>query len=180
MKKAVKSKRRINFLNELADTMMKYEYFSRETTRKGMNEGDIQRATFNYLNSRSLSPLISKHFNIKKEKAKQIVRNGFIYEKKKKVHLKNFKFFSANHRADAVLTLKDIRIAFEIKKGDSGLAVRSGIGQSIVYAFQFDFVLYFFIDITPGGDIENSRKSIKEKQLIDSLWEDYNIKFFIV
>jgi len=78
------------------------------------------------------------------------------------------------------LSIYDLRIAFEIKKGNDSAAVRAGIGQSIVYSTQYDFVLYFFVDTTAGGDIYNAQSGEKEKQLIESLWNNYNIKFKVV
>ncbi|MBA7662699.1 hypothetical protein ES703_70730 [subsurface metagenome] len=73
-----------------------------------------------------------------------------------------------------------MRIAFEIKQGDDSRAFRAGIGQSIVYSTQYDFVLYFFVDTTAGGDIENAQSGEKEAQLTKSLWDVYNIKFVVV
>ena len=93
-----------------------------------------------------------------------------------------FPFFATNHRPDGLLTIYDLRIAFEIKKkGDNGNALRSGIGQSVVYSTQYDFVLYFFfVNITSGHDIKSSRKGEREQYMVDSLWKNYNVKFYIV
>ena len=55
--------------------------------------------------------------------------------------------------------------------------IRAGIGQSLVYATQFNFVIYFFVDITPGLDIKNSMTGKREANLMQSLWDNYNIKF---
>ena len=46
------------------------------------------------------------------------------------------------------MKLVGIRIAVEVKRGQSGSAIREGIGQALVYAASqdFDFVNYLFID----------------------------------
>lgn len=182
MKKTSKTQKRIDFINEMKEIMLKHKYFSGTISRKGINENEIQRNIFLDLND-DLKEIIPKYFpNIKSEEASEIIDKNFIFEGKLKSTLKNFPFFSVNHRADAELSIDGLRIAFEIKKGADGNSIRSGIGQSIVYASQYDFTLYFFVDITPGGDIKSSLSGTgqKENELTDSLWENYNILFFVV
>ena len=179
MKRAKKTERRINFLEDLTNIMREHEYLGNEENRRGIGENAIQRAVFSRLN-KSLPDIIEKHFYLNRKKAQDMVQKGFAYESKKKVSVHGFPFFATNHRPDAILDINDLRIGFEIKKGKSGLAIRSGIGQSIVYSSQFDFCVYFFVDTTPGSDIKNSISSDKESKLMESLWEFHNIKFFVV
>ena len=120
-------------------------------------------------------------FKRNKKRAEEIKETGFKWEQKIKTTVSHFDFLSTKHRPDSILEINpNLRIAIEIKKGDSGSAIRSGIGQSIVYATQFNFVVYFFVDITPGLDIKNSMTAQREEILIQSLWDNYNIRFNIV
>lgn len=178
-KKAQQTKKRIRFLDSIFDVMERHELFSEIVSRKRDTEAQIQKMLFLKLQN-ELPNLISSTFGISPKKSKLLVNHNFVWEQNKKTTVHNFSFFATNHRPDAVLEIEKLRIALEIKKGDGGLAIRSGIGQSIVYSTQFDFVLYFFVDTSSGGDIRSSYKGEKESSLIDSLWKDYNIKFIIV
>lgn len=177
--KAHQTKKRIQFLNSILNVMEKHELFSEIVSRKNDTEAQIQKMLFLKLQI-ELPNLVSSIFGISPIKAKSLVDCNFVWEQKKKTTVHNFSFFATNHRPDAVMEIEKLRIALEIKKGDSGLAIRSGIGQSLVYSTQFDFVLYFFVDTSSGGDIRSSYTGEKELSLIDSLWKNYNIKFIIV
>ena len=177
--KANQTKKRTQFLNSILNVMEKHELFTEIVSRKNDTEAQIQKVLFLRLQI-ELPSLISSTFGVNHQKAEYIVANKFIWEQKINTTVHNFSFFATNHRPDAELEVDKLRIAIEIKKGDSGLAIRSGIGQSIVYSSQFDFVLYFFIDTTSGGDIRSSCTGQKELSLINSLWKNYNVKFIIV
>lgn len=178
MKKS-QTQKRVKLLNVILDEMEKHEIFSEIVERKNDTEDQIQKSVFLRLES-VLPKIISDIYGFPNSKSKSIVKNHFIWEKKVGKTVNNFSFFATNHRPDGLLTIDDLRIAFEIKKGDNGQALRSGIGQSVVYSTQFDFVLYFFVDMTPGRDIKSSRKGEREQYMVDSLWKNYNVKFFIV
>ena len=177
--KAVQTKKRIEFLDAILSEMESHEIFSDYVSRERDSESQIQKALFLRLQQK-LPSIIQETFGYTEKKAKQIVDAQFAWEQKKKTVVNNFPFFSTNHRPDAQLLVENLRIAIEIKKGDSGLAVRSGIGQSIVYSTQFDFVLYFFVDITKGLDIKSSTSATKESELIRALWDNFNIRFRVV
>lgn len=178
MKRARKTEKREGFLNDLIDIMRNHEVLGKDEKRTSSKERPIQKALFSRINL-ELPSLLEKHFYFKKDKANEM-RKNFVYESSTKRTVHGFSFFATNHRPDAVLSLKDMRVAFEIKKGDKGYDIRTGIGQSIVYSFQFDFCIYFFVDTTPGGDIKNACSDNKEGYLINSLWDLHNIKFLIV
>ena len=179
MIKSKKTTKRVNFINDITKKMKEHEIFNENIERKTVRENSIQRSVFTRLEV-DLPDIITKHFGTKENKAKEIVKNRFVFEKKKRKPVRNFPIFSTLHRPDAELKINDLRIAFEIKKGMKGHSIRAGIGQSIVYSTQYDFVLYFFVDTTPGGDINSSKHGDKEKELIKSLWDNYNIRFFVV
>lgn len=179
MSRASKTSKRINFLEAIIKIMREHEALGKGQSRKGINESHIQKNVFSKLNTH-LPNIIKDNYGLNEKKAKSLVETEFVYESKTTVSVNGFHFFETNHRPDAVLSIDELRVAFEIKKGDNGLAIRSGIGQSVVYSSQFDFCIYFFVDTTPGGDIKNSISGEKESSLIETLWDYHNIKFFVV
>ena len=72
-----------------------------------------------------------------------------------------------------------MNIAIEFKRGESGNSLRSGIGQSLVYSTNYDFVMYLFIDTSKDQRIKNAQTGTKEAQLMMDLWNRYNIKFTV-
>ena len=83
------------------------------------------------------------------------------------------------NRPDMVVDMNGLKIAIEFKKGKSGSDVRAGIGQSIIYSTHYDFVLYFFIDISDDKTIKNAQGGVNETEFVELLWEQYNIKFIV-
>ena len=179
MKLARKTEKRTKLLDRILDVMKKNEFFSDEISRGSDSENQIQRVVFSRLEM-ELVKILPDVERINADRAKAKIHDSFAWEKKKNVNVPNFPFFGTNHRPDAVLTIDDIRIAFEIKKGHAGDTLRAGIGQAVVYSTQFDFVLYFFVDTTKARDIRNSLGAKKENQLVHSLWENYNVRFVVV
>ena len=84
------------------------------------------------------------------------------------------------NRPDMIFEIDAMRIAIEFKRGDSGGALRSGLGQSLIYSTDYDFTIFLFIDTSQNGKIKNCRKSEEEESLIEDLWNRYNIKFIVV
>ncbi|MCK4558642.1 MAG: hypothetical protein KAV45_02590 [Calditrichia bacterium] len=180
MARAVQTQKRIKLLDTIIRKMSKHELFSENVNRRHDTEAQIQKALFLRLQD-ELPKILQSQFGFTKEKAQKTVHKEFLWEKNVNTTVNNFTFFATNHRPDSVFSIdKELRIAIEIKKGDSGSALRSGIGQALVYSTQFDFVIYFFVDISPGFDIKSSFTGRKEKELINSLWQGHNIKFKVV
>ena len=84
------------------------------------------------------------------------------------------------NRPDMVVELGDVRIAIEIKRGETGSDLRSGFGQSMVYATVYDFVLYLFIDTSKDKKILNSSTGGNEVDFVETIWKNWNIRFAIV
>jgi len=180
MSKTVQTKKRIKLVDSIVKLMKKHEIFSETVSRQRDTEKQIQKALFLRLQD-EMPKKIREILKFSKDKANSVVKNGFFWEQNINTTVNNFSFFATNHRPDSVLTIKDeLRIAIEIKKGDSGSALRSGVGQALVYSTQFDFVIYLFVDTSAGKDIKSSFTGKKEKKLIDSLWGNYNIRFIVV
>ena len=88
--------------------------------------------------------------------------------------------FGVQHRPDFVVNIEDLKIAVELKRGEDGSAIREGIGQSVVYSTNYDFVVYLLIDISKDKKIKNSLKEASEEYITSSLWEKFNIKLIVV
>ncbi|MCF8232316.1 MAG: hypothetical protein K9J27_09015 [Bacteroidales bacterium] len=176
-----KTKRRKDFLNGIMKILKEHEILNVLTDNKSDSEYSLQKALFTRLH-KELPLLISQIMNIDINKSKSLVDNNFKYESNnnKSTHVSGFTFFGTNHRPDADLEVSDILIAFEVKKGNKGDALRSGIGQSIVYSKRYDFVLYFFVDTTSTNDIKRVTSGVEEKELISQLWNEFNIIFTVV
>jgi hypothetical protein len=178
--RAVQTERRTNLIETIIGIMSKHELFSANVSRKNDTEAQIQKALFLKLQC-ELPNFLEKEFGYSKNRANKTVEKGFVWEQNLNTTVNNFTFFATNHRPDSILTFdKDIRIAIELKKGSSGSALRAGIGQALVYSTQFDFVIYFFVDISPGFDIRSACSGEKENELISMLWRSHNIKFQVV
>lgn len=106
----------------------------------------------------------------------------------------NVTVMGVQHRPDFLIDMKkdlDLRVAVEVKKGESGAAIREGIGQSLIYAAaaRYDFVVYLFADTSKDGKI---RRAVNEGEahgsdidprsqwLIKMLWERFNVRFVVV
>ncbi len=117
-----------------------------------------------------------KDRNVWAERAK----NSLMWEGDVKTTINHFQFLGVQHRPDFEVHVEGLKIAVEIKRGESGAAVREGIGQSLVYSIKFDFVIYIFIDISKDKKVLRSIESEKENFFIESLWRNYNIRFSVI
>ena len=106
--------------------------------------------------------------------------NAVLWEGDIGVTISNIQFFGVQHRPDFVINAEGVKIAVEIKRGESGSEVRDGIGQSMVYATHFDFVVYLFIDTSRDKKIKASIKNAVEARLVHTLWQDFNIKLSVI
>ena len=176
-----KTEQRVNLINALAESMRSHELFSDNVARKD-SEGHIQKTLFLRLEKgKELQRILTENLKgINELKAKEIALNKFSYEQDKNTTVTQFITFGTSHRPDAVLEIGDLRIAIEVKKGDIGSAIRSGLGQSLLYSYEYDFVIYFFVDTTPGLNIKSSMSGEKESHIIKSLWDNHNVKFVVV
>ena len=96
--------------------------------------------------------------------------------------INNIRFLGVQHRPDFVVKAADLRIAVEVKMGESGGNVREGIGQALVYAGsrEFDFVIYLFIDTSKDKKVRESLSTPAAASFVASLWQHYNVRFSVV
>ena len=125
---------------------------------------------------RELSPTISA--TALQRKAKR----SLFWEGDVSTTINNIQFLGVQHRPDfkVLLDSNQTRIAIEIKLGSSGSALREGIGQAIVYSAsdQFDFTVFLFVDTSRDKKIVAAQD--QHRDFIDSLWENYNVRFEVV
>ena len=107
-------------------------------------------------------------------------KQSLLWEGNKKTTVKNMMFMATQNRPDMVVELGDVRIAIEIKRGETGSDLRSGFGQSMIYSTVYDFVLYLFIDTSKDKKILNASAGGNEVDFVETLWKNFNIRFAIV
>ena len=105
---------------------------------------------------------------------------SLFWETDKRTTINNIIFLGTQHRPDFLVDIYGQRIGVEIKRGDDGSSIRDGIGQSLVYSTTYDFVVYLFIDISPDKKIVRAYNEQTEMDMVDSLWQNYNIWFDVV
>ena len=176
-----KSEGRTKLIDDIIDVMVSHELFSDNVKRRD-DEATIQKTLFLRLEKgNGLQKILTENGRATtKEEANLIALKKFSWEQDTITTVKQFITFGTQHRPDAVLDLGDIRIAIEIKKGNNGSAVRSGLGQSLLYSHEYNFTIFFFVDTTDGLNIKNSVGGEKEQVIIKDLWENHNVKFVVV
>ena len=177
---ANKSSKRTKLLEDIVESMSSHEMFS-SNVKRNEDEATIQKALFLRLEKgKSLQKILVENNIVTPEKAEYIALKKFAYEQDINTTVKQFCMFGTQHRPDAVIELDDIRIAIEIKKGNNGASIRSGIGQSILYSNQYDFTLYIFVDTTQGLEIKSAITGTKEQEIITQLWDKHNVMFRVI
>lgn len=177
---AVKSGKRTEIVQRLMEQLKTPEVF-KTAPYKTQNEDRIKIAQYPHL----LNEVTKLYENYKKlipESARERAKKNLLWEGNVNTNVKNILFFGTFHRPDFVLEYDDnLRIAIEIKRGDIGEAIRSGIGQAVVYtASGFDFAICLFIDTSKENNILSSVKGDKEKEFIEKLWEENNVLFDVI
>jgi len=178
-KRAKKSEKREQFINNIIKEVISHERFEPNVKRKS-NETDTQLALFQRLEKKTLTPIIQDFLDCSQAHAEKIVLDNFKWEGDKNTTVNHFTRFGTQHRPDATLEINNLSIAIEIKQGQKGSAIRSGLGQCVLYSSIYDFIIYVFVDQTVGSDITNTVQGDAEKKIIEQLWNDFNTKFIVV
>lgn len=184
MKHKKKGKNLVAFVESVTKVMSENSRFDRSIYKRSSSdfkESVIQRNIFDDLRKK-LPQLINTAFGTSEAKCKKEIDEILKFEGNIKTKVTNLVTFGVGNRPDAKIILKDSDNTFclEIKKGKNSQALRSGLGQSLLYSTRFDFVIYFFVDTSDTGDIKNGQSADEERLLIKSLWDNYNIKFQII
>ncbi|MDY7002303.1 MAG: hypothetical protein SVS15_11060 [Thermodesulfobacteriota bacterium] len=176
--RAKKTSRRMSILNDLLEVLMSKDIF--ETIHyHNRNESYIKQYLYQPL-QRKISKMFEEYLCLKPSTANKRARTALRWEGDKKTTVNNFLFFGTQHRPDFDLFIDDLKIAIEIKRGESGTAIREGVGQSLVYTTHYDFCVYIFIDTSKDKKIVNAFTSDKEEEFVRLLWENNNVIFRVV
>jgi hypothetical protein len=106
--------------------------------------------------------------------------NSLLWEGDINTTVNNILFMGVQHRPDFVVQIEGIRIAVEVKRGESGSAVREAIGQCLVYSSQFDFACCVLVDTSNDKKIKGGFPGAAEQSMLHRLWNDFNIRFNVV
>lgn len=177
LKLARKSDRRHQILTRIMDSLKNDDVFNR-VKYKQKSESELQNRMATSLH-KEVKSLYEEYKGYKSDTAEKMARMKFASEEDPNTTVNNFMFMGVQHRPDFTIELGDMNIAVEIKKGGSGQSIREGIGQSIVYTTNFDFVVYLFVDTSRDDRLKNAMTGKKEQELTNSLWEQHNILFGI-
>ena len=177
MKQASKSSKRIEFLDLISESITHEDIFGTLNYKK-KSEDQIKQFIYPHL-IKDLTNYIVQGGEEDKEKAKEVVKSSVKWEGDVNTTVNHILFMGTRNRPDMVVEMNDIKIAIEFKKGARGTDLRAGIGQSIIYATHYDFVLYLFIDTSEDKRIQNAQGGVNEQAVCKELWDNYNIKFIV-
>ena len=175
-----KSKKRIKIVESIASAI---------SSKKIFDVIDYRRRNEDYIKQYMHQPLLAeleslyREFELTKSTDAEVIRqkakNCLLWEGDVNTTVNNFTFLGTQHRPDFVVKIDKLNVAVEVKKGETGHSLREGIGQSLVYASQFDFVVYLYVDISKDKKIRDSVSNPREQKLIDDLWKNHNVMFRI-
>ena len=177
MKQKVKSQKRLDFMELISEAITQDDIFN-TIDYKNKTEDQIKQFVYPHL-VQSLTQYLVKNTDVTAEKAKAKVKQNLKWEGDVKTTVHHTLFMGTLNRPDMVLEMNGMNIAIEFRRGESGNSLRSGIGQSLVYSTNYDFVMYLFIDTSKDQRIKNAQTGTKEAQLMNDLWNRYNIKFTV-
>ena len=178
---ATRSAKRTKILDQIMDALKSDEIFQTLDYRR-KNESYIKQYMHQPLKRRLVDIHRELSPNTSDETLKRRAAGSVFWEGDKQTTINHTRFLGAQHRPDFRVVVNSLRIAVEIKRGESGAAVREGIGQSLVYAASadYDFVTYLFIDTSRDKKILESFNRDLDHAFIDSLWDNYNVRFEVV
>ena len=175
---ANKTKKRLNIIETICEGITNREIFE-TIDYKHQSEDKIKQFTYPVLVN-CLTEFLVQNRNKDRDKARSFIKERLKWEGNVNTTVHHTLFMGTMNRPDMVLEIDGNRIAIEFKRGDSGGALRSGIGQSLIYSTDYDFTVFLFIDTSFDGRIKNCSKSIKEEELVQDLWKRHNIKFIVI
>jgi hypothetical protein len=176
-----KSKKRVKIVESIASAISSNKIFD-VIDYRNRNEDYIKQ----YMHQPLISELEALYEDLElskstdKDLVRQKAKDCLLWEGDVNTTVNNFTFFGTQHRPDFVVKIDKLKVAVEVKKGESGSSLREGIGQSLVYASAFDFVVYLYVDISKDKKIRDSMGGSQEQELINDLWDSHNVLFQVV
>lgn len=146
----------------------------------GKCEGDVKT----YMHQTFLSELKEIHGKLDPTASREVLakraKKSLLWEGDANTTVNNMLFMGVQHRPDFIVQIEGMRIAVEVKRGDTGAAVREALGQCLVYASQFDFSCCVLVDTSNDKKIRRGLTNETEQNMMDRLWNDFNIRFIAV
>ena len=178
MKLASKSKKRLQILDALCEGITHDEIFGTIDYKK-QNEDKIKQFMYPHIVD-TMTEYLVENEAMGRHEAKDRVKKALKWEGSNNPPVHNIVFMGTQNQPTMVFEFGDLRIAIEVQKGVSGADLRAGIGQSMIYATHYDFVITLFIDISEDKRVHNASSGSSEYMFIDNLWRNYNVKFITV
>lgn len=178
MKLASKSKKRLLILDALCEGITHDAIFSTIDYKK-QSEDKIKQFMYPHIVDTMTDFLVEQEGAIRSE-AKAKVKTMLRWEGNVNTTVHNIVFMGVQNRPDMVFEMGDLRIAIEVKRGATGSDLRAGLGQSLIYATHYDFVITLFIDTSEDKRVHNAQAGSNELHFTDALWRNYNVKFITV
>ena len=95
--------------------------------------------------------------------------------------INHIQFLGAQHRPDFIIQMDGIRVAVELKRGESGAAVREALGQCLVYASHFEFTCCVLVDTSRDKKLKRAYvDGAVERVMLERLWDDFNVRLAVV
>lgn len=178
--RAKKTEKRVQIIDEIMTALCSKEVYGVIDSK--IASEDKMKTYLHQILRKHLTIIFQNIFGQERELAEKHAIKSLLWEGDKNTTINNVKFLGTQHRPDFVIQIDGLSIAVEVKIGESGQAIREGLGQSLVYVSSaFDFVCYLFVDSSKDQKIF---KSIKEEPkvapFLHDLWENYNIRFDVV
>ncbi|WP_207264776.1 hypothetical protein [Desulfovibrio sp. Huiquan2017] len=175
---AKKSTRRVSILESIFDVLTDHEVYETINYRN-LDESRIKQYLHQPLQRMTIN-VLQEHGGCQPDRAKTVARQALRWEGDQQTTVNNFMFFGVQHRPDFDLNILNTSFAIEIKRGQGGTDIRSGIGQSLVYTTLYDFCAYLFIDTSADKRVVNAFSSEREQAFVEKLWRDHNVMFKVV
>lgn len=177
MKQANKSQKRIDFIDLVSEAITHEDIFG-TIDYKNKNEDQIEQFIYPHL-VESLTEYVMTNEGKDKQVAKDYVKKSLKWEGDENSTVSHILFMGTRNRPDMIVDMNGFKIAIEFKRGKSDSDLRSGVGQSMIYSTHYDFVLYLFVDTSEDNRIKNAQDGANEREFVDLLWDQYNIKFIV-
>ncbi len=171
---AKKSTKRLKIIRSISDVITNDRIFS-EINIQNMSEAKIMGFMKRYLEEgleelfKEISP------SLKQSAYERKANKALVWGPDPTNFIPAVNLFGTRNIADYLVNIEGMQIALEVERGEDGKSVRDGLGQSLVYSTDYDFVIYLLIDVTKEEKILKSLENIKEQRLIGSLWENHNV-----
>lgn len=175
---ASKSARRTKIVDTIVDALTHRDIYN--TMGYDKKESVVKQYMHRYLKDAVHGLIRELHPNLGDKGMARRLEKSVLWESDKQTTINHERVLGAQHRPDFLVKVDGLRFAVEIKRGRNGSSVREGIGQSLVYALAYDFVIYIFVDTDRSKNIRDSLSGPQERFLVDKLWTDFNVRFKVV